>query len=35
MTIGGNFERFKYFDFETGFLENEKLFKKTGVQLFS
>ena len=24
MTIGGNFEPFQYFDFETNFLENEK-----------
>ena len=24
MTIGRNFERFQYFDFETNFLENEK-----------
>ena len=28
MTISGNFERFKYFNFETKFLENENLFQK-------
>ena len=28
---GGNFESFQYFNFETDFLENEKLFQKTGV----
>ena len=35
MTISGNFERFQYFNFETDFLENENLFQKTGVPLFS
>ena len=29
VTIIENFERFQYFDFETDFLENEKLFQKT------
>ena len=28
MTISGNFEPFKYFNFEIGFLENESPFKK-------
>ena len=28
---GGNFESFQHFNFETDFLENEKLFQKTGV----
>ena len=31
MTVSGNFERFRYFNFETNFLENENLFHKTGV----
>ena len=31
MTIRGSFERFQYFNFETDFLENKKLFQKTGV----
>ena len=31
VTISGNFGRFQYFKFETGFLENENLFPKTGV----
>ena len=31
MTISGNFQRFQYFDSETNFLKNEKLFQKTGV----
>ena len=31
VTIRGNFERFRYFNFETDFLENENLFQKTGV----
>ena len=35
VTISGNFEPFQYFDFETDFLENEYLFRKTGVPLFS
>ena len=28
-------ERFQYCNFETDFLENENLFQKTGVALFS
>ena len=35
MTIIENFEGFQYFNFETGFLENEKLFHETGVSFFS
>ena len=34
MTAGWNFERFQYFNFETDILENENLFKKTGVLFF-
>ena len=34
MTIIANFERFKYFNFLTNFLENKSLFKKTGVLFF-
>ena len=34
VTISGNFQRFQYFDFETNFLKNEKLFQKTGVPFF-
>ena len=34
MTIGGNFERFQYFNFESNFLENENFFQKTGVPFF-
>ena len=30
-----NFKLFQYFNFETDFLENENLFQKTGVSLFS
>ena len=33
MTITGNVEHFQYFDFETDFLENENLFRKTGIPL--
>ena len=29
VTISGNIERFQYLNFETDFLENEKLFQKT------
>ena len=29
MTISEKFEHFQYFNFETDFLENENLFKKT------
>ena len=35
VTISGNSERFQYFNFKKYFLENEKLFKKTGVSFFS
>ena len=35
VTISESFKRFQYFHFETNFLENENLFQKTGVQLFS
>ena len=31
MTITVNFEGFQYFDFETDFLGNENLFRKTGL----
>ena len=30
MTVTGNFERFRYFDFETSFLKNETIFEKLG-----
>ena len=30
VTIGENFKRFQYFNFETDFLENENLFQKSG-----
>ena len=33
MTITGNFELFQHFNFETGFLKNGVLFKKTRVPL--
>ena len=32
--MNGNFERFQNFNFETDFLENEKLFQKTGVSFW-
>ena len=35
VTISESFKRFQYFNFETNFLENENLFQKTGVLLFS
>ena len=35
VTISGNFERFQYFTFKIGFLENENLFQKTGLKCFS
>ena len=35
VTICENFKRFQYFNIETDFLENEKLFQKTGVKFFS
>ena len=35
VVIGGIFERFQYFNFETNVLENKNLFQKTGVPLFS
>ena len=31
VTVTKNFERCEYFNFETGFLENENLLQKTGV----
>ena len=31
MTINGNFEHFRYLNFEINFLENENLFQKAGV----
>ena len=34
VTITGNFERFRYFQFKTDFLENENFFQKTGVLFF-
>ena len=34
VTVSGNFERFQYFNFETGFPENENLFQKV-VQFFT
>ena len=34
-TINGNFERFQYFNFETEFLKNEKLFKKLEYHFLS
>ena len=33
--ISGNFERFQYLNFETGFLESKNLFQKIGVSFFS
>ena len=33
--ISESFKRFQYFNFETNFLENENLFRKTGVSFFS
>ena len=35
MWVTRNIERFQYFNFETNFLKNEKLFQNTGVQFFS
>ena len=35
MTISGDFERLQYFNSETHFLENGKLFQKTGVPFYS
>ena len=35
VTISESFKRFKYFNFETNFMENENLFQKTGVTFFS
>ena len=35
VTNSENFEHFQSFNFETYFLGNENLFKKTGVALFS
>ena len=35
ITISGNFEHFRYFNFEIDFLENDNLFQKTGVPFFS
>ena len=34
-TISRNFEHFQYLNFEADFMENENLFKKTRVPLFS
>ena len=35
MWVTRNIEGFQYFNFETNFLKNEKLFQNTGVQIFS
>ena len=35
LAIIGNFQGFQYFNFETNFLKNEKLFQKTGALFFS
>ena len=35
VTICGNIERFQYLNFETNFLQNEKLFQETGVPFSS
>ena len=35
LTISEKFKRFQYFNFQTDSLENENLFQKTGVSLFS
>ena len=35
VTVCGNFDRFRYFNLETYFLENENLLPKTGLPLFS
>ena len=35
VTISESFKHFKYFNFETNFLENENLFQKSGVPLCS
>ena len=35
VTVSGDFERFKYFNFETDFVENENLFHKTGALFFT
>ena len=35
MWVTRNIERFQYFNFETSFLKNEKLFQNTGVPIFS
>ena len=35
MWVTRNIERFQYFNFETNFLKNEKLFQNTGVPIFS
>ena len=34
-TISGNFERLQYFNFETNFLKNEKIFQKTRIPFFN
>ena len=34
-TISGNFESFRYCNFEGDFLENKNLFLKIGLQFFS
>ena len=35
VTISENLKRFQYFNFDTDFLDNEMLFLKTEVPLFS
>ena len=35
VTISGNFECFQYFNFKADLLENENLFRKIQVPLFS
>ena len=35
VTITESFKRFYYINFNSNFLENEKFFRKTGVQFFS
>ena len=35
VTVSGNFDLFQYFNFETDFLENKKLFQKTVVPFFN
>ena len=35
VAISESFKRFQYFNFETNFVENEKICQKTGVPFFS